>query len=129
MLKYHILIKSAAFLGAISVMLGAFAAHGLKSRLSDYSMGIFETAVKYQFYHVFAILGLGLMVKSGIQHPMIAWSFRFFVTGIILFSGSLYALSLLAGKRWLGMITPFGGLCLIAGWICLFLAFSGKQNC
>jgi uncharacterized membrane protein YgdD (TMEM256/DUF423 family) len=115
-------------LGALSVMLGAFAAHGLKSRLSEYSMGIFETGVKYQFYHVFAILALGLIIKSGFQHPMIGWSFRFFIFGIILFSGSLYALALLSGKRWLGMITPVGGLCLIAGWLCLFLAFTGRQD-
>lgn len=128
MIRYQIIIKTAALLGAISVMLGAFAAHGLKGKLSEYSLGIFETAVKYQFYHVFAILMLGLLSRTGIQHQMVAWSFRFFLAGIVVFSGSLYILSLMPAKRWLGMITPIGGLCLIAGWICLFLAFAGRQN-
>ena len=112
-----------AIAGALSVALGAFAAHGLKDKLNEYSLGIFETAVRYQFYHVFAIIAVGLLFQS-YNNSWMLWSGRLFIVGMILFCGSLYALTYFLannneGMKWLGAITPFGGLCFIAGWICM----------
>ena len=113
-------------LGAVSVMLGAFGAHGLKTRMNAETFDIFETAVKYQFYHVFALLAVAI-VSQYIPGNLINWSGRCFIAGIILFSGSLYLLSYfkMAGSQqmnWLGAITPFGGLCFITGWLLLAAA-------
>lgn len=125
-------IKTAALLGALSVALGAFAAHTLKGSISDYAFGIFETAVKYQFYHVFALLIAGIIYKD-YPGKWLNWSGRLFVVGIILFSGSLYVLAVikaavLPGYKWIGAITPFGGLCFILGWIFLFVGISSKSR-
>lgn len=125
-------IKTAAIIGALSVALGAFAAHTLKETFSDYALGIFETAVKYQFYHVFALLAVGILYKE-FPGKLLNWSGRLFIAGIILFSGSLYILSIikadeLQGYNWIGAITPFGGLCFILGWIFLFLGISDKSK-
>jgi uncharacterized membrane protein YgdD (TMEM256/DUF423 family) len=109
-----------AILGFLGVALGAFGAHGLRSRLTPEMLAVFETAVRYQMYHVFALL----IVSAAIGHlgnarllMMAGW---FFVAGILIFSGSLYALAL-TGKGVLGAITPFGGLALLIGWACLAL--------
>ena len=125
-------LKTAAIIGALSVAMGAFAAHTLKDLVSEYAMGIFETAVRYQFYHVFALLAVGILYQ---QFPgkMLKWAGRLFILGIILFSGSLYALAVvkgavLPGFKWLGPITPLGGVCFIAGWICLFVGVFNKQG-
>ena len=103
--------------GFIAVGLGAFAAHGLKQRLAPEMLAVFETGVRYQMYHALALLGVawastrwpGAFTTAG------GW---LFVAGTLLFSGSLYALSL-TGVRWLGAITPLGGLAFLAGWLCL----------
>ncbi len=84
-------IKTAAILGALSVALGAFAAHTLKGSVSDYALEIFETSVRYQFYHVFALLAVGILYKEFPNKTMV-WAGRLFIAGIILFSGSLYIL-------------------------------------
>lgn len=123
-------IKTAAILGALSMAIGAFAAHTLKGAISDYALEIFETAVKYQFYHVFALLAVGIIYKE-FPNNLIKWSGRLFIVGIILFSGSLYILSaikasMLPGYDWVGAVTPLGGLCFILGWIFLFLGISDK---
>lgn len=125
-------IKTAALLGALSVALGAFAAHALKGSVSDYSLGIFETAVKYQFYHVFGLLITGILFK---EYPgkRLYWSGRLFIAGIILFSGSLYILAVIKGAvipgyNWVGAITPFGGLCFILGWIFLLIAVGTNKK-
>lgn len=123
-------IRTAALIGALSVAIGAFAAHTLKGSISDYALEIFETAVKYQFYHVFALLAVGIIYKD-FPGKLLNWSGRLFIAGIILFSGSLYVLSaikaaVLPGYNWVGAITPFGGLCFILGWIFLFIGVSGK---
>jgi uncharacterized membrane protein YgdD (TMEM256/DUF423 family) len=109
-----------AILGFLGVALGAFGAHGLRSRLSPEMLAVFETGVRYQMYHVFALL----MVASAIGHLgparllMIAgWAF---VSGILIFSGSLYALAL-TGTTIFGAITPIGGLGFLIGWACLAL--------
>ena len=121
-------IKTAAILGALSVALGAFAAHTLRGAVSEYALEIFETSVRYQFYHAFALLASGILCKE-FPNKFIKWSGKLFIAGIILFSASLYALTfikaaVLPGYDWIGAITPFGGLCFIAGWLCLFLGIA-----
>ena len=117
---------TAAILGALSVMLGAFGAHGLKTRMNADAFDIFETAVKYQFYHVFALLAVAIVSQS-FPGNFINWSGKCFVAGTIIFCGSLYLLSYFKminnqQMNWLGAVTPFGGLCFIAGWILLAVA-------
>ena len=111
------ILRTAAFLGAIAVMLGAFAAHGLKERLSSEAMHIFMTGERYQFYHVLALLGTGIIWQA-FPNRKVLWAAGLFVSGIVLFSGSLYLLAL-SGEGWLGWITPVGGTCFIAGWLVL----------
>jgi uncharacterized membrane protein YgdD (TMEM256/DUF423 family) len=125
-------LKTAAILGALSVAIGAFAAHTLKGTISNYALEIFETAVKYQFYHVFALLAVGIVYKE-FPNKFLNWSGILFIGGIILFSGSLYVLAaikaaVLPGYNWIGAITPVGGLCFILGWIFLFVGISKKAT-
>lgn len=124
-------LKTAAILGALSVAIGAFAAHTLKGTISNDALEIFETAVKYQFYHVFALLAAGIIYKE-FPNKYLNWSGKLFIIGIILFSGSLYALTFtkaaaLPGLNWIGAITPFGGLCFILGWIFMFVGISKRD--
>lgn len=124
-------IKTAVIFGALSVALDAFAAHSLKETISDYAVNIFETAVRYQFYHVFALLAAGILYKN-FQNKFIQWSGILFIAGIIFFCGSLYALTyikaaVMPGYNWVGAITPIGGLCFIIGWLFLFIGVS-KRN-
>jgi len=123
-------IKTAAIFGALSVAIGAFAAHTLKGSISNYALEIFETAVKYQFYHVFGLLAVGILYSQFPSRTM-KWAGYLFITGIILFSGSLYILTyvkaaVLPGYNWVGAITPLGGLCFIMGWIFIFVGLSKK---
>jgi uncharacterized membrane protein YgdD (TMEM256/DUF423 family) len=123
-------LKTAAILGALSVALGAFAAHTLKEMISNYALEIFETGVRYQFYHVFALLASGIIYKE-FPNKFVGWSGKLFIAGIILFSGSLYALAaikaaVLPGYNWIGAITPFGGLCFILAWVFLFIGITKK---
>ena len=111
-------ITLASISGMLAVVLGAFGAHALKDRLDQYSMGVFETAVQYHFYHSFALLAVGVIALSQPQTVMLKSSGWLFLIGIIVFSGSLYLLSI-TGVRWLGAITPVGGLAFIGGWACL----------
>jgi uncharacterized membrane protein YgdD (TMEM256/DUF423 family) len=113
----RILYFCAAIGGFLGVALGAFAAHGLRSRLAPDLLAVFETAVRYQMYHVFAILAAA-WAWSRWQHRIFATAGWLFVIGVVIFSGSLYVLAL-SGVRWLGAITPFGGLALLTGWLCL----------
>jgi len=125
------IIGIAALLGGLSVALGAFGAHGLESMVEAGKMQaddirIFETGVRYQFYHTFALLAVGLGYY--LLNPKLAkYAVTLFLIGMIIFSGSLYLLTLsepLLGTRlsWLGAITPLGGISLIVGWIMLFRA-------
>lgn len=118
-------LKTAAIIGLMSVALGAFAAHALKESVSSDALSIFETAVRYQFYHAFALLATGILYKE-LPNKFIKWSGILFIAGIILFSGSLYALTYIKGAaitgyNWIGAITPLGGLAFILGWLFLFL--------
>jgi uncharacterized membrane protein YgdD (TMEM256/DUF423 family) len=103
--------------GFLGVGLGAFAAHALKSRLDADLLAIFEVGVRYQMYHAFALLAVAWACTRW-PGAILTASGWLFVSGTVLFSGSLYALSL-SGVRWLGAITPIGGLALLAGWLCL----------
>ena len=106
--------------GGIAVVLGAFAAHGLRSRLDPTALHAFETGVTYQFFHSIALCVLALWCRQLVRAPVIGDAAVFagaaFITGILFFSGSLYALALDA-PRWLGPITPIGGLAFISGWV------------
>lgn len=105
-------------LGALSVALGAFAAHGLKKKLSPEMMAIFKTGVDYQFFHTFALALVGLsLIAGGVeQSSYLIWAATCFGIGIMLFSGSLYLLAL-TKKKIFGPITPLGGLSFILGWV------------
>jgi uncharacterized membrane protein YgdD (TMEM256/DUF423 family) len=103
--------------GFFGVALGAFAAHGLKSRLDPELLAVFETGVRYQMYHALAFFAVAWACGKWPGQFATA-SGLFFVAGTVLFSGSLYLLAL-TGARWLGMITPLGGLAFLAGWLCL----------
>jgi uncharacterized membrane protein YgdD (TMEM256/DUF423 family) len=111
-------ITLASLSGMLAVGFGAFGAHGLKTRFDEYSMGVFETAAQYQFYHSLALLAVGVIALNQPQTIMLKSSGWLFFIGIVIFSGSLYLLSF-TGLRWLGAITPLGGLAFIGGWACL----------
>ena len=118
-------LQIAAIAGALAVGLGAFGAHALKKVVSDLAVNIFETGVRYQFYHVFALALAGMLYRD-FSNKWMVWSGSLFITGMILFSGSLYMLTYIKGTvkpglEWIGIITPFGGLAFIAGWLCLFI--------
>ena len=115
MIKLFLLTGS--FFCMMSVMLGAFAAHGLKSRLTEYSLGVFKTAAEYQMVHGLALIAVAILIKWGINLTVAG---GFFIAGTLLFSGSLYLLAL-SGMKWLGPITPLGGLCFIIGWVVILV--------
>jgi uncharacterized membrane protein YgdD (TMEM256/DUF423 family) len=111
----------AAVLLGLAVMLGAFGAHGLRSRLDAYSMDVYERAVFYHFVHAVGLLIVSLLPRIGVlSESRAAWVCWLLTAGIVIFSGSLYALAV-SGVKALGAITPIGGLSFIAAW--LLLAF------
>lgn len=114
------ILMTASILLALAVALGAFGAHGLKSQLSTDMLQTYKTGVEYHFYHALGLLLIGILAVS-FPSELIKWSAICLVAGIVLFSGSLYALAV-SGIKWLGAITPIGGLSFIAGWVLLFLA-------
>jgi uncharacterized membrane protein YgdD (TMEM256/DUF423 family) len=111
----------AAISGGSAVALGAFGAHGLKARLAADLLATFETAVRYQMYHALALLVVALAFARWPGSGLLNAAGWLFLAGTLLFSGSLYLLSL-TGLRWLGAVTPLGGVAFIAGWVCLALA-------
>ncbi|HWY61941.1 MAG TPA: DUF423 domain-containing protein [Rhizomicrobium sp.] len=110
----------AAMMGALAVVCGAFAAHGLEAQLDARARAIFETGARYQMYHALA-MGLAALAMRGDATGRARLAAMLFLAGILLFSGSLYLLAL-TGIAGLGLVTPIGGLAFIAGWICLALA-------
>lgn len=120
-------IRVGAILGFVGVGAGAFGAHGLRSMLNEPAMNIYETAVRYQMYHALALLGVGILIEcarpAGRAACVAGWAF---LAGIVVFSGSLYALAI-TGERWLGAITPFGGVAFLVGWVALALAASSAK--
>jgi uncharacterized membrane protein YgdD (TMEM256/DUF423 family) len=128
------ILAAGALLALLSVTAGAFAAHGLKGSLDAYRLGIFETAARYQMYHALALLVVGTLAAIG--QFSLAWlraSALAFAGGILLFCGSLYALAF-AAPKWLGAVTPMGGLLFIVGWLLLSIAvlkrpkYAGDQD-
>ena len=125
-------IRTSAVFGFLSVALGAFAAHALRQKISDYAVNIFETGVRYQFYHTFALLAVGILYKE-FRNKLMLWAGILFIIGVFLFCGSLYFLMyikglVVPGYDWVGAITPIGGLLFLAGWACLLAGFSVKGN-
>lgn len=119
-----------ALLGALAVALGAFGAHGLKKIVAEETVQTFQTGVQYQMYHALALLLAGIIAEKSTSklNQYAGW---FFIYGIILFSGSLYLLTVFKatdtiGLSKIGLITPFGGLSFIAGWVCLFISVLKK---
>lgn len=109
----------------VSVALGAFAAHGLKSQLSEYQLGLFNIAAHYQVIHALALIACGLVARFYCTRYLQA-AVWLFIAGSLLFCGSLYLLAL--GFNGLGLITPLGGLCFMAGWLSLALHAWPKSN-
>jgi uncharacterized membrane protein YgdD (TMEM256/DUF423 family) len=116
-------IRLAAILGALTVIIGAFGAHGLKPMLTEYQLGIFEKGVQYQFYHVLALGLTGLLQAQFPQRTSLKYAAYLFLGGILFFSGSLYLLACADiapfPVRWAGPITPIGGVFFIAAWLML----------
>ncbi|WP_143960377.1 DUF423 domain-containing protein [Litoribacter populi] len=122
------IIQTAAILGALAVGIGAFGAHGLADTLELHGRTeTFETGVKYHFYHALAMLLVGILALLKLHEKWLKISAWLFLAGILIFSGSLYVLSL-TGITWLGAITPFGGVAFIAGWICVVFAMRSTKN-
>jgi uncharacterized membrane protein YgdD (TMEM256/DUF423 family) len=125
-------LSIAALLGALSVALGAFAAHKLKEIASPDAVAIFETGVRYQFYHVFALMLVALLSEK-FNNKWMHRAGNCFITGIILFSGSLYILTALKVAdnehfRLIGIATPIGGLFFIVGWLFLWFGVMKKEG-
>jgi uncharacterized membrane protein YgdD (TMEM256/DUF423 family) len=125
-------LSIAAILGGLSVALGAFAAHKLKTLVGPEAVAIFETGVRYQFYHVFALLFVAFLSEK-VHNRWMIWAGICFIMGIILFCGSLYALTALtiaesAHRTLAGIATPIGGVFFIAGWIFLYLGVASKDK-
>jgi uncharacterized membrane protein YgdD (TMEM256/DUF423 family) len=126
--KYYISI--AAFLGALTVALGAFGAHALKAVLSPAALITYETAVRYQMYHVVALLITGILMNKAAspkEQKLLTRAGLFFIDGIVLFSGSLYFIVAkpflgIEGLPWVGVITPMGGLLWMVAWVLLALS-------
>lgn len=124
MAQQVLFLRIAGALGALAVILGAFGAHGLRERLAPEMLAVFEVGVRYQMYHALALLAISLAPISLWNSPATvaaAWSW---VAGVLVFSGSLYALAL-SGIKWLGAITPIGGVAFILGWAALIVG-SGR---
>jgi uncharacterized membrane protein YgdD (TMEM256/DUF423 family) len=113
----------AALLGASAVTLGAFGSHGLRNYVSSAQLATWRTAVEYQMFQSIALLALAVNAHDLARWR---WSMRLWTSGILLFSGSLYAL-VLSGLPGLGIVTPIGGLCFIAGWLCL-VCFHARRD-
>jgi uncharacterized membrane protein YgdD (TMEM256/DUF423 family) len=117
-------ITAAAF-GAAAVMLGAFGAHALRDHLDERALQVWHTAVEYQFWHVLALLCVACIAPPDTRWWR--WCGSAFVTGMVLFSGSLYAIAL-GAPRWIGFVTPLGGLALIAGWVLMLVAWCAARE-
>ena len=119
-------------MGALCVALGAFAAHKLRTMTSPDIVAIFETGVRYQFYHVFALLFVGFLSEK-INNRWMIWAGNCFIMGIVFFCGSLYVLTALAiaestHRTLAGIATPIGGIFFIAGWIFLYIGVRQREN-
>lgn len=114
----RLFLTLASLFGGLAVALGAFGAHALRSRLDERMLANFETGVRYHFYHALALVAVAVVIKFWPTSTLANYAGWLFVVGILIFSGSLYLMAL-TGARWLGAITPIGGVAFIAGWLCL----------
>lgn len=112
------LLLTAALSGLTAVGFGAFGAHGLKAHLSADMLAVYQTGVQYHLYHTLALLAVALLSLHAPRQALLKWSGWLLVAGIVSFSGSLYVLAI-SGARWLGMLTPIGGVAFITGWLLL----------
>lgn len=117
-------VSTGAILAGLAVAFGAFGAHGLKGKISADYLAVFNTGAQYHMIHALALILCGILA-SRLDVPLLRYSGYAFMLGILLFSGSLYALTILGNKS-LGIITPFGGLAFIVGWGLMAAAFWGK---
>jgi uncharacterized membrane protein YgdD (TMEM256/DUF423 family) len=118
----RIFMLAAALLGGLAVAAGAFATHALKNKLSERALEIFETAARYQMYHALALLAVALLLHRAETAQVWLNGAGFgFIAGVLIFSGSLYALSF-SGVSWLGAVAPLGGAAFLLGWGCLAVA-------
>ena len=122
-----LIVMAAGISGGLGVALGAFGAHGLRGRVEERLLETFQTAVQYQMIHTLALLIVAIMMLQSGQNLTLDIAAGAFVVGILLFSGSLYGL-VLTDMRWLGPVTPLGGLCFIAGWAALVAAGLQQLN-
>ncbi len=127
-----IFLSIASITGGLAVILGAFGAHALKTKLSSDQIQVFETGVKYQMYHTFGLIAIALLIDKYPNKAGLNIAGYCFMIGIFLFSGSLYLLSTkdilgLNNWKWLGPITPLGGLSLIMGWALMLVVVLGKK--
>jgi uncharacterized membrane protein YgdD (TMEM256/DUF423 family) len=120
------ILLAGTVLMALAVLLGAFGAHALKKSLSPEMLAVYTTGVEYQFYHSLGLLLIGL-VGFHLPSKWVRWSGALLIAGIVLFSGSLYVISL-TGIKGLGIITPVGGISFVAGWICLAIGISKPSD-
>lgn len=120
-------LMAAAVSGLLAVVLGAFGAHGLKAHLAEDLLAVYQTGVQYHFYHTFALLMTAWVMMKAPTLKAFRWSAVLFGAGTVIFSGSLYVLAI-TGIRWLGAITPIGGLMLIAAWAALAVGSYQWQN-
>lgn len=119
----RLFLITGALSGALGVAAGAFGAHALRARVEPRMLEVFETAARYQMYHALALIAVA-WVCTRTTSTFAGTAGWLFLAGTVLFSGSLYAMTF-TGARWLGAITPLGGACFIAGWVCLAVA-AGK---
>ncbi len=119
------------FLGALSALIGvgmgAFGAHGLKNILSPELLAVYQTGVNYQMWHALGLIGIALMRQQFSESKLLIWSGWLMLFGILLFSGSLYLLAIL-NLKWLGMLTPIGGVSFIVAWVLIAIFASKKQH-
>lgn len=129
-MNYRTILLAAGGLGATGVALGAFGAHGLRELLLERGMSnAWETAVRYHLLHSIALLAVGAWMRPPVDAAAkrAGWAAVCWIIGTLIFSGSLYGLAL-GGPRWLGPITPIGGLALVAGWLCIVAAAYAKSD-
>ncbi|WP_297792441.1 DUF423 domain-containing protein [uncultured Marinobacter sp.] len=116
-----------ALLALVAVMAGAFGAHGLRDLVSARGLEVFQTAVTYQVYHSIALILVAILTGMELPRRLLAVAAGFFLAGILLFSGSLYVL-VLTDIRWVGPITPIGGVCFMVGWALVLIAGLRRQR-
>ena len=129
--KHLFFLQLSAISGLLAVILGAFGAHKLKQIISSEDIAIYETGIRYQFYHTFALFGIGILLYLKSSSLLIKSGYAFAI-GILLFSGSLYGLSMRniyeVNLNWLGPVTPVGGLFFILGWLLLLLSIKNFKQ-